>query len=275
MQRNVFFVSDGTGITAESFGQSLLAQFEGLAFRHTTLPYVNNMAKAAEALAHIQSITDEESATAPPIIFMTVVNDEVRTVLNKCCAYTVDLFATFMPGLEREIGQHALNRIGKKRSTCSSQSYHRRIEAVQFALENDDGVRTRHYDKADVILLGASRSGKTPTCIYLGLQFGIFAANYPITEEDLEEGCRLPKSLFPYRERLFGLTIDPDRLTGIRNERKPGSRYSSSRQCQYEVRNIEHLYHQEGINYIDTSEYSVEEIATRIMAQASLERRLK
>ncbi|WP_263079114.1 kinase/pyrophosphorylase [Endozoicomonas sp. Mp262] len=273
MQRNVFFVSDGTGITAESFGQSLLAQFEGMTFRHTTLPYVNDRQKASEALALIQSTIAGDSAS--PIVFMTVVDDEVRSVLSECIAYTVDLFATFMPGLEKEIGLHALNRIGQKRSTCSSESYHRRIEAVQFALDNDDGAKTRHYDKADIILLGASRSGKTPTCIYLGLQFGIFAANYPITEEDLEEGVRLPKTLSTYRPRLFGLTIDPDRLANIRNERKPDSRYSSGRQCQYEVRSIEHLYQTERINYINTTEYSVEEIATRIMALARLDRRLK
>ena len=274
MERSVFFVSDGTGITAESFGQSLLAQFEGMTFVHTTLPYVNNRKKATEALSAIQSAHVDEAAL--PIIFMTVVNEEVRGILQNCFAYTVDLFATFMPGLEKEFGLHALNRIGQKRlTTSSSENYHRRIEAVQFALENDDGIRTRHYEKADIILLGASRSGKTPTCIYLGLQFGIFAANYPIAEEDFEEGVRLPASLKPYRARLFGLTIEPTRLAGIRNERKPGSRYASSRQCQYEVRSIEHLYQQENINHINTTDYSVEEISTRIMALAKLERRLK
>ncbi|WP_330924663.1 pyruvate, water dikinase regulatory protein [Candidatus Sororendozoicomonas aggregata] len=274
MKRSVFFVSDGTGITAESFGQSLLAQFEGLEARHTTLPYVNNRDKALEALALIQSAKEKDSQL--PLLFMTVVNKDVCAVLQGCGAYTVDLFAAFMPNLEKELGQHALYRIGQKRSTaCSSETYHRRIEAVQFALENDDGVHNRHYDKADIILLGASRSGKTPTCIYLGLQFGIFAANYPIAEEDLEEGNRLPTSLLPYQSRLFGLTIDPDRLAGIRHERKPNSRYASGRQCQYEVRAIEYLYERSGIKYINTTDYSVEEIATRIMALANLERRLK
>ncbi len=274
MKRSVFFISDGTGITAESFGQSLLAQFEGLETQHVTLPYVNNRAKAAEALALIQSATAKDSQL--PLLFITVVNKEVRTILEDCVAYTVDLFATFMPSLEKELRQNALYRIGQKRSTiCSRETYHRRIEAVQFAMENDDGIHTRHYDKADIILLGASRSGKTPTCIYLGLQFGIFAANYPIAEEDLEEGLSLPKSLLAYQSRLFGLTIDPDRLAGIRHERKPYSRYASSRQCQYEVHSIEHLYERSGINYINTTDYSVEEIATRIMALANLKRQLK
>lgn len=273
MQRHVFFISDGTGITAESFGQCLLAQFAGMKFRHMTLPYINSRSKALEALTLIQSTLDEHNV--PPVVFMTVVDDEVRAVLSQCPGYTVDLFATFMPGLEKEIGLHPLNRIGQKRATCSNPDYHRRIEAVQFALDNDDGARTRHYDKADIILLGASRSGKTPTCIYLGLQFGIFAANYPITEEDLEPASGLPESLRPWQAKLFGLTIAPNRLVSIRNERKPNSRYASMNQCQYEVRAIERLYQRHRINSINTTEYSVEEIATRIMALARLERRLK
>lgn len=206
---------------------------------------------------------------------MTVVNEDVRSILNNSSAYTVDLFGTFMHGLEDEVGQHALNRIGRKRLTSSSQTYFRRIEAIQFPLDNDDGIRTRYYEKADIILLGASRFGKTPTCIYLGLQFGVFAANYPVTEEDFEGGIRLSKPLRPYMGKLFGLTIDADRLAGIRNERMPNSRYSSSKQCKYEVRSIEFLYQQEGVKSINTTDYSIEEIATRIMALARLERRLK
>ncbi|MFK0571136.1 pyruvate, water dikinase regulatory protein [Endozoicomonas sp.] len=273
MERSVFFISDGTGITAESFGQSLLAQFSGPGFRHNTLPYMDTPEKAIKALTLIRETQRQE--VVQPIIFMTVLNEEVNRLLHTSGAYIIDLFATFLPGLEGELGSHPLYTVGKKRSTTRSDSYHRRIEAVQFALDNDDGARFRHYEKADIILLGASRSGKTPTCIYLGLQFGIFAANYPITEDDLDKGVRLPDVLKPYKERLFGLTINPVRLVGIRNERRPDSHYSSARQCQYEVRAVEQIYRQEQIRYIDTTEFSVEEIATRIMDQASLARRLK
>ncbi|MGI9275982.1 MAG: posphoenolpyruvate synthetase regulatory kinase/phosphorylase PpsR [Endozoicomonas sp.] len=273
MHRTVFFISDGTGITAESFGQSLLAQFEGHDFHHITLPYVDCASKATRALEQIHDASTRDPVH--PILFMTVLNEEVSELLHNSGAFVIDLFATFLPGLETEFGQHPLYRIGRKRSTTSSHTYHRRIEAVQFALDNDDGTRTRHYDKADIILLGASRSGKTPTCIYLGLQFGICAANYPLTEEDFEEGVRLPKSLEKYKSRLFGLTIHPNRLVGIRNERRPGTRYASAQQCQYEINCIEQLYRQENIEYINTTDYSIEEIATRILALAQLERRLK
>ncbi|AMO56484.1 PEP synthetase regulatory protein [Endozoicomonas montiporae] len=273
MHRNVFFISDGTGITAESFGQSLLAQFTSPEFRHVTLPYVDTVKKAEQALELIDQ--SRENGQTQPILFMTVLNEEVSSMMHASGAYVIDLFQAFLPGLERQFGQHPLYQAGQKRSTQSNNSYHRRIEAVQFALDNDDGCRTRSYDKADIILLGVSRSGKTPTCIYLGLQFGIYAANYPITEEDLESGTQLPKSLEPHRHKLFGLTIHPGRLAGIRHERKPNSRYASRQQCQFEVANVEQMYRQERIPSINSTDYSVEEIATRIMALTELERRLK
>lgn len=273
MERSVFFISDGTGITAESFGQSLLAQFSGPTFCHHTLPYIDTREKAVKALMQITDAHQTEKVQ--PIIFMTVLNEEVNRLMHTSGAYIIDLFASFLPGLETELDSHPLYTVGKKRSTTRSDSYHRRIEAVQFALDNDDGARIRHYEKADIILLGASRSGKTPTCIYLGLQFGIFAANYPLTEEDFDQGAKLPESLRPFKERLFGLTINPLRLIGIRNERKPDSRYSSAKQCHYEVQMVEQIYRKEQISFIDTTEFSVEEIATRIMDKANLARRLK
>nr|WP_306670766.1 MULTISPECIES: pyruvate, water dikinase regulatory protein [unclassified Endozoicomonas] len=273
VKRTAIFVSDGTGITAESFGQSLLAQFEGHEFQHVTFPYIDSTEKTIQLIEKIHSIHKEEQIR--PVVFMTVLNEDVSRILHTSGAYIIDLFQTFLPGLEHEFGQHPLYRTGKKRSTTHSHSYHRRIEAVQFALDNDDGAKTRNYDKADIILLGASRSGKTPSCIYLGLQFGIFAANYPITEEDLDEPLRLPKPLQPHRDKLFGLTIHPGRLAGIRNERRPNSRYSSSQQCQFEIHTIERIYRKERIPYINSTDYSVEEISTRIMDLAQLKRRLK
>ncbi len=273
MGRSVFFISDGTGITAESFGQSLLAQFSGPDFHHQTLPYIDTTEKAVRALTTIRETHQQE--TLQPIVFMTVLNEDVCQLLHTSGAYIVDLFSTFLPGLEQELDSHPLYSVGKKRSTISSDSYHRRIEAVQFALDNDDGARIRHYEKADIILLGPSRSGKTPTCIYLGLQFGIFAANYPITDDDLDKGIFLPEILRPHRGRLFGLTIDPVRLISIRKERRPNSPYSSAKQCHYEVQMVERIYQQESLPVIDTTEFSIEEIATRIMDRANLVRRLK
>ena len=272
MQRTVFFISDGTGITAESFGQSLIAQFECYEFQYITFPYIDSLVKTVEVIEQIHNVNTIEKIR--PIVFMTVLNEEINQLLHTSDAYIIDPFQIFLPGLEDEFGQYPIYRTGKKRSTIHSHSYHRRIEAVQFALNNDDGAKTKNYDKADIILLGASRSGKTPSCIYLGLQFGIFAANYPLTEEDLQEPLCIPKPLEPYLEKLFGLTIHPDRLAGIRHERRPNSRYASNQQCQFEVHIIEQLYQKKRINWINSTDCSVEEISTRIMALAQLERRL-
>ncbi|MEE4464720.1 kinase/pyrophosphorylase, partial [Azotobacter chroococcum] len=159
-------------------------------------------------------------------------------------------------------------------SISHNAHYMERIEAVNFALDNDDGARTHYYDKADLILLGVSRSGKTPTCLYMAMQYGIRAANYPLTEEDMER-LQLPAALKPYRDKLFGLTIDSERLAAIRHERKPNSRYSSFAQCEFEVREVEQMLRRENIPYINSTHFSVEEISAKILVEKGVERRLK
>ncbi len=158
----------------------------------------------------------------------------------------IDIFSTFLAPLEQELTEHSSYTVGKSHSIGHNSNYMERIEAVNFALDNDDGARTHYYDKADLILVGVSRCGKTPTCLYMAMQFGIRAANYPLTEDDMER-LTLPTALRAHQHKLFGLTIDPDRLTAIRNERKPNSRYSSYAQCEFEVREVENLFRRENI----------------------------
>jgi len=157
---------------------------------------------------------------------------------------------------------------------CSHSSRALKSDGLHFALDNDDGARTRHYDQADVILIGVSRSGKTPTCLYLALQFGLFTANYPLTEDDFDD-LRLPKPLVEHKQKLFGLTINADRLSAIRSERKAGSKYASLRQCDMELRALEAMYNKHNIPYLDATELSIEEISTRVLAMKGLERRLQ
>ncbi|RRJ84845.1 posphoenolpyruvate synthetase regulatory kinase/phosphorylase PpsR [Aestuariirhabdus litorea] len=272
MKRYVFFISDGTGITAESFGQSLLAQFDHVEFDRQTLPYIDTPAKAEQVVARINSCAAQQGI--PPLVFSTIVDEAIAAIVSKANARQQDIFATFLAPLEQELQLHSSHAIGKKRKIDENTHYSERIDAVHFALDNDDGARTRHYDKADIILIGVSRCGKTPTCLYLALQFGIRAANYPITEEDMED-FRLPAPLHPYRHKLFGLTIEPQRLVAIRSERRPNSRYASPRQCQMEIAEVARLLEKERIPCIDTTHFSVEEIATRIIADAGIARRLK
>ncbi|MBB5322358.1 posphoenolpyruvate synthetase regulatory kinase/phosphorylase PpsR [Marinobacter oulmenensis] len=269
MNRHAFFISDGTGLTAEALGHALLAQFEKIEFEKITVPYVDDEDKARDLVKRINRAAEVDGVR--PLVFDTIVDNNIREVISTADGFMVDIFGTFLDPLENELESSSSYTVGKSHSINNAGSYERRIDAVNFALDNDDGARTRHYDEADLILVGASRSGKTPTCLYLALQYGIKAANYPITEEDLEDQ-KLPGALRTYREKIFGLTIEPERLATIRNERRPNSRYSSIQQCMHEIEEIELMYKRERIPYLNTTAYSVEEISTRIMVTTGLKR---
>lgn len=272
MKRTAFFISDGTGITAETLGQSLLAQFENISFTKLTRPYIDTPEKARTMVQQINAAAEKDGAR--PVIFDTLVNQEIRDILATSNGFMVDIFSSFLAPLESEFSERSSYSVGKSHSIGQNSNYGERIAAVNFALDNDDGARTHYYDKADIILIGVSRSGKTPTCLYMAMQFGIKAANYPLTEDDME--ClKLPASLQQHRHKLFGLTIDPERLAAIRHERKPDSRYCSYAQCEFEVREVEKLLKRENINFIDSTHFSVEEISARILVEKGIERRLK
>lgn len=269
MKRFAYFISDGTGITAETLGHALLAQFDKIEFSRVTLPYVDSVEKANSAVAIINLAAIESGM--PAIVFDTVVDKKIRAIIDTANAFKVDIFEAFLSPLEQELNTESSYSVGKSHSPTDSATYLNRIDAINFALDNDDGARTRHYENADVILVGVSRSGKTPTCLYLAMQFGIKAANYPLTEEDMDELC-LPKSLLKHKKKLFGLTIDPERLAAIRTERKANSRYASLKQCYHEVDEVEFLYERENIPFISTTDKSIEEISTRIMQTTGLKR---
>lgn len=271
MERTVFFVSDRTGITAETLGHSLLTQFDNIHFKQINLPYVDSMEKAEHVVEQINRAAREDGAR--PIVFSTLVDARVRTVVAECDGVFLDFFDTFIGPLERELGVKSSHTVGRSHGLVDLTMYGGRMEAVNFALNTDDGTTTQHYDQADIILIGVSRSGKTPTCLYLALQFGIRASNYPLTDEDLTDS-QLPSALEPFRHKLYGLTIDPLRLHQIRTERKPDSRYASLRQCQNEVQQAEALYRIKGIPFLNTTTMSIEEIATTILHETKLKRRL-
>ena len=268
MARTVFFISDRTGITAETLGHSLLTQFENIEFHLVRMPYVDTRDKAERAVA----LVDDNAARSElrPIVFSTIIDDDLRAMVASSQGLFLDFFDAFIGPLEQELRTPSSHMVGRSHGLVDFSSYNARIEAVNFALAHDDGLNTRHYGDAEVILLGVSRSGKTPTCLYLALQFGIRAANYPLTEEDLEQ-LSLPKPLRSFRDTLFGLTIDPVRLQQIRAQRRPESRYASMAQCELEVHKIAQLYRSEGIRYLNTTSRSIEEIATTILAETGLE----
>ena len=269
-RRTVFFVSDQTGVTAETLGHSLMTQFEGLEFRPVTLPFVSSLDKAHEVVRRINRAGEE--AGLRPIVFSTLVQDDLRDVVMTANALFLDLFS-FVGPLERELNTRSTHRAGRAHGIADLAVYTTRINATNFALANDDGTGG-DYAHADVVLVGVSRVGKTPTCVYMALQYGVFAANYPLTEDDLE-AAKLPARLEGFRHKLYGLTIKPERLQQIRTERRPESRYASRAQVQYELRAAEALFSRYAIPSLDTTECSIEEIASRILNTTAIERRLR
>ena len=271
IKRSVFFVSDGTAITAETLGHSLLAQFPHVNFDIHIIPYISSEEAAMNVVAEINQRADRDGQQ--PLVFDTLVDPYVRDIINTANAVNLDVFEGLIGKLSEVLGTPPTTLVGQTHAVTDSESYKARIDAVHFALDNDDGARTRHYDKADLILIGVSRSGKTPTSIYLSLQFGIRVANYPLTEEDLDDN-RLPAVLRPHKSKLFGLMIDAERLVAIRTERKANSRYASFSQCLMELRAVEGIYISEGIKYLNVSEMSIEEISTRVLQMTGLKRRI-
>jgi regulator of PEP synthase PpsR (kinase-PPPase family) len=270
MKRTAFYLSDRTGITAEMLGHSLLTQFEGIEFQQITLPYIDTVEKAEEVVRRVNEAANKDGAR--PLLFSTLVDIGVREIISESKGMMLDFFDTFISPLEKELHTHSATVIGRSHGIGAYASYKARIDAVNFALRNDDGATVRNYPSADIILLGVSRSGKTPTCLYLALQYGLLAANYPLTEDDMNISY-LPVTLEPYRNKLFGLSIDPVRLHQIRQERRSESRYASLQQCRFEVEKAEQIYQRENISFVDTSSVSIEEIATTILHKTGLQRR--
>jgi regulator of PEP synthase PpsR (kinase-PPPase family) len=271
-ERIVYFLSDQTGVTAETLGHSLLTQFDNQNIRQVTLPFIDTIDKAKDAVARINESVNSE--TLRPIVFSTLVQDDFRAIVREANGLHLDIFDVFLEPLSAELKEQPSHEPGRAHGMSDIDAYMKRIEATNFALANDDGGVSRNYERADVILVGVSRSGKTPTCLYLALQYGVYAANYPLTDEEFETG-KLPDVLAKQRKKLFGLSIGPDRLQQIRKERRPLGRYSSAQQVRFELRETEKIFRRYGVPNVDTTEFSIEEIASRILDSTGVERRVR
>jgi regulator of PEP synthase PpsR (kinase-PPPase family) len=266
--RTAFFVSDGTGITAETFGHSVLQQFEGLRIRQVRLPFIDTVEKAEEAVTRInhQQLVDGWR----PVVFSTLVDPRINEIVRTANALFLDLIATFVDPLETEFGVKSTHTIGRFHAVAESDRYKQRIEAIHFSMAHDDGQLHKDLEQSDVIFVGVSRCGKTPTSLYLAVQHGVKAANYPLIPEDFERR-KLPEVLYRYKPKLFGLTISPERLAEVRNERRPGSRYASIETCRMEVSEAEAMMKREGIPWLSTTTRSIEEIATTVLTLLDLD----
>ena len=268
-KRTIYFISDQTGLTAESIGRSLLTQFDGPEFNCSTLPFIDSYDKAVNASKQIDHAS--ENSENRPIVFISFANKELSQEIMKSKGLVIDFFGEFIGQLSRELGIKPTYSKGAAHGIADIKRYDNRIDAMNFAMVADDGHTLKNYNIADVILIGVSRSGKTPTCLYLALQFGIYAANYPLSEDDLESG-ELPEALNNFKDKLYGLTISPERLIKIRTERRPSGPYSSHQQVTFEIRSAEMLMRKNNITFIDTSLFSIEEIASTILSKSNISR---
>ena len=265
----VLFISDGTGLTAEVLGEALLTQFPETKFKRKIIPYVNSVGLAHDAINEIQALKKQNGNT--PIVFSTLVDDGIRDIIANSGAKFFDLFATFIDPLEKILDSHSVHKKGQMRGIKDYDHYHYRVSALNYALNHDDGLNQQSLKNADVVIIGVSRCGKTPTALYLAMQFSIKAANYPLINEDLEME-RLPEILRPYKNKLIGLNISPEKLSRIRQERRANSEYATLKQCKKEIKQALNLFQLEDIPYLDTSSISIEEIASRIIQKLGLRR---
>lgn len=269
LERTVFIVSDGTGITAKTFSHAVLSQFEQVSFTAVRIPFIDGTEKATEAVRRINRCAEEEKQ--PPLVFSTLVNPDIAFVVRQANCTFLDLFGTFVRPIEEALDMRSSHSVGRSHMGGVGTHYHNRIEAINFTLAHDDGQFIHGLEQADVILVGVSRCGKTPTSLYLAMQYAVKAANFPLIPEDFERGT-LPATLAPYRKKLFGLSIDPVRLSEVRNQRRPGSEYASLAQCRYEVDQAERLMRIENLPCLSTTARSIEEISTKVLEEIGLNR---
>jgi len=262
----VFFVAGGTGISAETLGNLMLQQFPSVAFVRRKFPFVTTVERAREVRTLFdQACTD----SVTPLVFSSVSDDEVRQELQQTRCAFIDLFGTHLDTIERVLRVNATHGGAPLHGLGDTRRYDARMKAIEYAMEHDDGASLRHLEAADLILVAPSRCGKTPTSMYLALQHGLKVANYPLVEEDFDGGG-LPRPIRGLVDRCFGLLSTPARLSQVRGERRPGSKYASMGQCSYELRRAEALYRAHRIPSINSASMSVEEMAAVIMQSSNL-----
>lgn len=270
-KRTVFFLSDRTAITAETLGHSLLTQFDGIEWEKINVPFLDDMAKTHALVERINRAAGCDGHR--PLVFSTLLKPDILEVIRQANCRVYDFFETFIGSIEEELHQPFARMAGRSHGLQHHLSYFKRIAAINYVLAHDDGINPKNFTEADIILMGVSRTGKTPACLYLALQYGIAAANYPLTPEDMP-AMLLPKALEPVRNKLFGLTLSAAQLHFIRQERRPDSQYASFAQCQHEIQWQESLFQLFNIPYLDTTRISIEEISTIILDRRGLRRQL-
>lgn len=257
---HLHLLSDSTGETLDAVAKAALAQFKGADPVKHLWPMVRNARQMERIL--------EEVEKKPGLVMFTLVNEDIRDVLVKGCARLnmpyIPVMDAVMTALGKFLGEKAEAKPGRQH--VLNQEYFQRIDAMHYTMAHDDGQAPRNLTEADVILLGVSRTSKTPTCIYLANR-GIKAANIPVVPN-----CPLPEELFNLKDKLIvGLFTSPDRLIQIRKNRllsmksEPNTDYVDIDAVTQEVQAARRLYAQNNWPVIDVTRRSIEETAAAII----------
>lgn len=260
-ERDVFFVSDQTGISAHTMGSTLLTQFPGFSFQQWTLPFIDNECRAKESVAKINAYADQHHNA--PLVFCTIVDPQLRSIIATCKGIVIDFFESFIGQVENALQIEATLQSGLAHG-IGSKNYLERINAINYALTHDDGAKDQDYDQSEYLLLGPSRCAKTPITLYLAMQFGLFVANFPLVLDN-NDSINIPEKVKKHMKKAIGLRIDPYRLSEIRTQRLANSQYASIGQCRHEIFLAEKLYRYWNIPIVDVTHSSIEEIATQIV----------
>lgn len=265
--KDIYYISDSTAILVKNLGHSLICQFPEINFIEEKFPFVNSVKEAQKVLAHIL----KRSGGRQPIVFSTIMNEDVRNVFNNSEIEFIDAYGHFLTRLEDCLEATALRVAGYYRTT-TEVDLAKRAENINFSLEHDDGTGLDGYPAADVILLGISRTGKTPISVYLATQMGLKAANFPLIDKYLTE-YRLPDQIVRSKHKAVGLTTTPELLSSIRERRLPGSNYARLSTCLEEMDQADKIYKKYKIPTISSAGKSIEEIATQVSQELKLSKR--
>jgi len=262
--KEIYYVSDSTGILATNLGQALICQFPEVNFHEEKFPFIKTEEEAQKTINYIV----KQSSGRFPIIFSTLMDPKIRDIFDHPQVEFFDVCGTFLERLEGALEAKALRVPGFSRQIDFIDMANR-VEAINYTLNHDDGTKLSEYDEADVILVGVSRSGKTPVSVYLSTHMGLKSANYPLTERDLDS-YSIPKSLRENKKKVVGLTTKPELLESIRQKRYPNSKYAKRSTCIHELQQAQQIFLRNQLPVIDTSGKSIEELATQISQEIGL-----
>ncbi|VAW33202.1 Phosphoenolpyruvate synthase regulatory protein [hydrothermal vent metagenome] len=265
--KDIYYISDSTGILAINLGQALICQFPEVNFHEEKFPFINTRAAARSTLNYIL----KQSGGRQPLIFSTLVDPKIRKIFDHPQVELFDICGGFLNRLEDCLETKAMMMPGFARQV-DNVSMARRAEAINYCLSHDDGTKLDEYDEAEVILLGVSRAGKTPVSVYLSTQMGLKSANYPLTSSDLDS-YSLPDAIRRNRKQAVGLTTSPELLQSMRQKRYPDSKYASRAVCRQELQQAQQIFMKYNLPTINTADKSIEELAAQISQEIGLYRK--